>query len=210
MKKIQALFVLLAFLLMGVSASLHAEDTDIYVDNGTNVGVPNVLFVIYNGADMDADSGGSCTYSDGTAPATGSSKVMGLLQCSLVSAIAGLANGSVNIGIAVNNFSDGATQLTTNQTLGGYHDLCQSGANGGCIIRKLMNMDTTGKASMTAFIKGLQSFTGGNTTASGVALKVNASSADPAAAMQEAWAYYNGKIGGSGKSYSSSILSAGC
>ncbi len=210
MKKIQGLFVLLAFLLMGVSASLHAEDTDIYVDNGTNVGVPNVLFVLYNGADMDADAGNTCTYTDGTVPSTGGNKVISLLQCSLVSAIAGLANGSVNIGVAVNNFSDGASQLTTNQALGGYHDLCQSGSNGGCIVRNLMNMDTTGKASMTAFIKGLKKFTGGSTATDGVALKVNASSGDPASAMQEAWAYYNGKIGGSGKSYASSIVGSGC
>jgi hypothetical protein len=200
MKKIQALFLALSFMLMGYSASLHAEDIDIYVSNSNNVGTPNVMFAIFNGADMDADSGNSCTYTDGSAPSAGSSKVIGLLQCALVNSISNLTSGSVNIGIAFNNANsfDGQSQATTDTTKGGYHDLCNVSGNGGCIIRKLMKMDTTGKASMTAFIKGLQPFNGGSSSVNGFAAKVNTSSADPAALMQEVWAYYNGKTGGSG------------
>ena len=211
MKKIQLLALILMSMLLGYSSSLHAEDTDIYVSNSVNVGVPNVLFVLYNGADVDADAGTSCTYADGSTPSTGGSKVISLLQCSLVSAIGGLTSGSVNIGIAISNANGlGSSQATTDTTKGGYHDLCNSSGDGGCIIRKLMNMDTAGKASMTAFIKGLTPFNGGGTDANGINLKVNTSSADPAAAMQEAWAYYNGKTGLSGTNYSSSILASGC
>lgn len=212
MKKIQVFALFLMSMLMCYSASLRAEDIDIYVSNATTVGTPNVLFVLYNGADADADAGASCTYSDGTTPSTGGSKVISLVQCSLVSAINGLADSSVNIGIAVNNANSfaGQSQATTDTTKGGYHDLCNSSGNGGCIIRKLMKMDTAGKASMTAFIKGLTPFNGGQTDANGINLKVNSSNADPAAAMQESWAYYNGKTGLSGTNYSPSILANGC
>ena len=155
MKKIQLLALILMSMLLGYSSSLHAEDTDIYVSNSVNVGVPNVLFVLYNGADVDADAGTSCTYADGTTPSTGGSKVISLLQCSLVNAIAGLTSGSVNIGIAVSNANGlGSSQATTDTTRGGYHDLCNSSGAGGCIIRKLMNMDTAGKASMTRVHQG--------------------------------------------------------
>lgn len=212
MKKIQLIAMFLVSLMLCYSAGLHAEDIDIYVSNSTNVGVPNVMFVLYNGADMDADTSNTCTYADGSTPSVGSTKIVGLLQCALVNAIGGLANGSVNIGIAVNNAGGfvGQSQATTDTTKGGYHDLCNASGNGGCIIRKLMNMDVAGKASMTAFIKGLQPFNGGGTDANGINLKVNTASADPASAMQEVWAYYNGKTGQSGTNYSTSILANGC
>jgi type IV pilus assembly protein PilY1 len=212
MRKVHVFALFLVSLMLGYSASLRAEDIDIYVSNSTNVGVPNVLFVIFNGADVDADAGSSCTYSDGTTPSTGGSKVDSLIQCSLVSAINSLTDGSVNIGIAVSNANsfDGQSQATTDTTRGGFHDLCNASGNGGCIIRKLMNMNTAGKASMTAFIKGLKQFNGGQTDADGINVKVNTASADPAAAMQEAWAYYNGKTGLSGTSYTPSILANGC
>ena len=46
MKIIQKLLLLACSALMCWSSVLHAEDIDIYVDNGTTVGVPNVLFVL--------------------------------------------------------------------------------------------------------------------------------------------------------------------
>ena len=50
MKKMQGFLLVLALLMMGFSSNLRAEDTDIYVDNSTNDGVPNILFVMENGA----------------------------------------------------------------------------------------------------------------------------------------------------------------
>jgi type IV pilus assembly protein PilY1 len=211
MKKIQALFIAFSFLLMGYSASLHAEDTDIYVSNTSNVGVPNVLFVLDNGADFDASSSNGCnTYSDGSggAPSTGTNKTSGVIQCSLVNAIYSLPNsGAVNIGIMTanaNNFAN--TQETTTKSLGGYHELCNSTPNGGCLLQKLTLMDTTGKANIISFIKGWITSSQSSTTAFNI--KVNSSS--QGSEMQEAWAYYNGKVGLSGKNYSTSILATGC
>ena len=203
-------FALLASLcLLGYSASLRAEDIDVYVSNSQNVGAPNVLFVIYNGADMDARRRGILHVRGRHDPVHRRLEGASLVQCALVNAIGNLANGSVNIGVVVSNDGSFATQATTDTTKGGYHDVCSSTGAGGCVIRKLMNMDATGKASMTAFIKGLKPFNGGSTDANGVRPEGQHSVADPAAAMQEAWAYYNGKTGGSGTVYSPSILS-GC
>src|ERR1700745_2829155 len=90
----QALGLRMSLAALGYSANLKAEDIDVYVANATNVGIPNVLFVLFNGADVDADAGSSCTYSDGSTPSTGGAKVISLIQCSLLSAISGLTDGS--------------------------------------------------------------------------------------------------------------------
>ncbi|HUR90363.1 MAG TPA: hypothetical protein VMZ74_14855, partial [Ramlibacter sp.] len=211
MKKIQALFLALSFLLMGYSASLHAEDIDIYVSNGSNIGTPNVLFIIDNGADFSASASIGCsTYSDGTgqAPSAGTDKTAGVLQCGLVNAISTLPNvGAVNIGFLFSNANNYAeTQATTDVTKGGYHELCAGGGLGGCLLRKLTLMDTTGKANVTKFIKGWK--LSGQSDADGFNVKVNSSVQGNS--MQEAWAYYNGKTGLSGKTYSPSVLASGC
>ncbi len=73
MKKMQAFLVFLSLMLLGYSASLRAEDTDIYVDNATNNGVPNVLFVMDTGANFEATAPVPCTaYASGGAPSLGS------------------------------------------------------------------------------------------------------------------------------------------
>jgi type IV pilus assembly protein PilY1 len=211
MKKIQALFLALSFMLMGYSASLHAEDIDIYTANTANIGVPNVVFVLDNGADFDASSSSGCsTYSDGTGvpPSTGTGKTSGVIQCSLVNAISSLpSSGAVNIGIVTSNGNNFAnTQATTDKTKGGYHELCNSTSNGGCVLRNLTLMDTSGKSSLIAFIKGWALTS--QSDANSFVIKVNSSA--QASEMQETWAYFNGKTGLSGKSYSPSILGTGC
>jgi type IV pilus assembly protein PilY1 len=210
MKKIQSLFLALVCLLMGYSASLHAEDIDVYVDNSSNSGVPNVLFVLDNGANFSANANGTgCAAYTGTteAPSLGSSTASSILQCALVNAINALPDGTVNIGLLTANANSfGETQLTTDPTKGGYHDLCNNSANGGCVLRKLALMNTANKASLIKFIKGWQ--LSGQSSVDNFVIKVN--SAVQSSEMQEAWAYYNGKTGLSGTTYSPSILAAGC
>jgi len=211
MKKIQGLLLAFAVLLMGYSAGLRAEDIDIYVDNAATLGTPNVLFVLDNGADFsESINGTGCTaYGDGSgqAPSLGSNKASGILQCALVNAINALPDGAVNIGVLVsngNNFAE--TQATTDPTKGGYHETCSSSGVGGCVIRKLTYMDATNKANLIKFIKGWKD--SGQSDANGFNVKVN--TAYPATMMQEAWAYYNGSTGLSGKNYATSLLSTGC
>ena len=209
MKKMNAFFVVLAILLMAFSAGSRAEDTDIYVDNGANAGVPNVLFVIDNGANFDAAvGGGGCTSYTGTntAPSMGTNKAAGLLQCALVDAINALPDsGVVNIGLMVSNASNFATDVRSAGDAA-YHEVCNT-AVGGCLIRKLALMDASNKASLIRFIKSWNAQGGGNSAAS-FGIKVN--TATPATTMQESWAYLSGKIGMSGTTYPTSLVAAGC
>ena len=207
MKKLNAFLLVFAILMMGFSAGLRAEDTDIYVDNSTNDAAPNILFVMDNGANADAAvSGGGCSAYSGTtvAPSLGV-KAFGVLQCALVDAINALPDtGAVNIGLMVSNASGYATDVR-NPGDAGYHEICNT-AVGGCLVRKLMVMNAANKASLVAFIKSWTA--AGQNSASSFNIKVN--TATQATAMQEAWAYLSGKIGMSGTSYGTDLLTAGC
>src|SRR5512133_1015071 len=99
MKNIRGPLLLLVSLLMGYSATLHAEDTDIYVDNAASSGLPNVLLVMDNGADFSANAKIGCTSYTGTnppeAPSLGTTTGAGIEQCALVDAINALPDGAV-------------------------------------------------------------------------------------------------------------------
>lgn len=204
MKKMQAFLMFLAFALMGFSASLHAEDTDIYVDNASTSGMPNVLFVMDTGANFSSSAAVPCTaYADGGAPSLGDT-AGGIEQCALVDSLAALADGSVNIGILVNNNNNFGTDVRSTSDAA-YHETCQ-GTYGGCVIRKLTLMNAANKASLINFIKSWK------TSGSNSATEFNVKSGGDRTAntMQEAWAYYNGKTGMSTKDYGTSILASGC
>jgi type IV pilus assembly protein PilY1 len=204
MKKLQGLVFFLVSLLVGYSATLHAEDTDIYVDNANTAGVPNVLFVIDTGANFSSSASVPCTaYGSGGAPSLADT-AGGIEQCALVDAINGLANGVVNIGLLVNNNNNFATD-TRAATDVAYHEPC-IGTYGGCVIRKLTLMDAAGKASLISFIKSWK--TSGQDSATD--FNVKAGGDRTGNMMQEAWAYYRGKVGMSGKDYGTTIVGSGC
>jgi Tfp pilus tip-associated adhesin PilY1 len=205
MKRFQAIVALAtSFVLMCFSAGLRAEDIDIYVSNDATVGVPNVLFVIDNAADFSSnDPNMNCTFPDGTVP-TMQNTAGGVEQCGLIAVLNGLKVSSVNIGIMMGNTNGFATD-TRAATDAAYHEVC-TGSYGGCLLRKLTLMDAAGKASMTSFIKAWV------TSAQNSATEINVKSATGRTAnmMQEAWAYFNGKVGMSTKNYGTSILANGC
>jgi Tfp pilus tip-associated adhesin PilY1 len=204
MKKLQYLILVLAFSLMGYSSALHAEDTDIYVANAQNLGTPNVLFVIDTGANFSSSAAVPCTaYASGGTPSLGNT-AGGIEQCALVDAISGLNDSAVNIGILVNNNNNFATD-TRAATDPAYHETCQ-GTYGGCVVRKLAVMNAAGKASLVNFIKSWK--TSGQDSAT--EFNVKSGGDRTANMMQEAWAYFNGKIGMSTKNYGTSILASGC
>ncbi|MBK0392947.1 PilC/PilY family type IV pilus protein [Ramlibacter algicola] len=218
MKRMQWVLALMALLLAGYSASLRAEDTDIYVDNSGTSGTPNVLFILDNGANFDATaSGPGCSAYSGTStpPSLGSQKSAGMLQCALVDAINSLPDGSVNIGLMVSNGNGYATSSPA-ATTNAYHELCAASGGGGCLLRKLTPMTTatnptygkSNKQSMIDFIKSWNA-TGNNNGPNDFSVKVNTASQSADAVMQEAWAYFNGKTGLSGTTYSPSQLT-GC
>ena len=204
MKKLQFLVLFLAAMLMGFSASLRAEDVDIYVDNAATNGVPNVLFVMDTGANFSSSAAVPCTaYASGGAPSLGDT-AGGVEQCALVDSISALPNGSVNIGIIVNNNNGFATDVRSPADAA-YHEACE-GTYGGCLVRKFTLMDAAGKASLVNFIKSWK--TSGQNSAT--EFNVKSGGDRTANMMQEAWAYFNGKIGMSGKNYGSSVLGSGC
>ena len=208
MKKMQGPMLLLVSLLMGYSATLHADDTDIYVDNATNSDLPNVLLVMDNGANFSANAKVGCTAYTGTnppeAPSLGTTTGAGIEQCALVDAINALPDNAVNIGLLVSNANNFAAS-SPDSSKPAWHELCTSDY-GGCLLRKLTKMDAAGKASLIRFIKSWTS--SGNNSDTAFNIKVN--TATPATMMQEAWAYYMGKVGLSGKDYAASIVGAGC
>lgn len=204
MKKMQAFVLMLALTLMGFSAALRADDTDIYVDNAGTAGVPNVLFVMDTGANFSSNAAVPCTaYGSGGAPSLGGT-AGGVEQCALVDALEALPNGTVNIGILVNNNNSFATD-TRAAGDAAFHETCM-GTYGGCVIRKLALMNTANKASLVNFIKSWK------TSGSNSATEFNVKSGGDRTAntMQEAWAYYHGKVGMSGKNYADSVLASGC
>ena len=100
-----------------------------------------------------------------------------------------------------NNFATDTRVATDNA----YHETCM-GTYGGCVVRNLTLMNATNKASLVKFIKSWK------TSGSNSATEFNVKSGGDRTAnsMQEAWAYYNGKVGMSGKNYATSIVGAGC
>lgn len=178
--------------LLGVSSFTYAEDIDIYSDNAATSGVPNVLLLLDNAANFSANAG-TCTYVDGTAPSLNGT-AGGIEQCALYNVIASLPAGTVNIGMMVYN----ATNIRdiNNANCGG--------SNGGCLVQPLALMSGTAKSNFLAWIKSWKT-TGG--AGNGY---IKASGEATAATMQEAWAYYAGNTGLSGRSYAGIQPAAGC
>ncbi len=209
MKTIRHFLLALSVLLMLWTPQGRAEDIDIYTGGAGSTEVPNVLFVIDNGANFEANGGsGPCTaYAAGGAPSLGSSNG-GIQQCALVDAIDALPAGTVNIGLLVGNangFASGYIGMATSNPA--YYTTCdQSTGFGGCVIRPLALMNADNKANLISFIKSWQ--TSGSDSAT--AFNVKASGNKTGNMMQEAWAYYNGKVGMSGRNYATSLLSSGC
>jgi Tfp pilus tip-associated adhesin PilY1 len=204
MKRFQAFALVLVSMLLAYSANLRAEDIDVYVSNNANVGTPNVLFVIDNSADFSSnDPNMNCTFSDGTVPSM-QNTAGGVEQCGLIAVLSGLRDSSVNIGIMMGNANGFATD-TRATTDAAYHEVCQ-GTYGGCLLRKLTLMNSANKTSLMNFIKSW--VTSGQNSATQI--NVKSSTGRTANMMQEAWAYFNGKIGMSGTNYATSILANGC
>jgi Tfp pilus tip-associated adhesin PilY1 len=181
-------------LFVGLSASVRAEDTDIYVDNSGTAGTPNVLFIFDNAASFDASATNTCTYvDDHQAPSLGNTSG-GVEQCALYNTVYALTPNSVNIGLMVyesNNIRD-----VTNANCGN--------SNGGCLVQPLIPMSGTAKAAFLAWIKTWKT-TGG--TGDGY---IKSSTERTGAVMQEAWAYYKGATGLSGRNYAGIQPTAGC
>ncbi|WP_424460648.1 pilus assembly protein [Ottowia sp.] len=176
-----------------VPRAAHAEDIDIY-QGAAGSGAPNLLILYDNAAASDASASYTCdaTIPGGTTKLSEDKKTsgtnFGFERCGLYKAVSAIGtdeslNGRINLGLMY--FPSGGT-------------------DGGLFVNPaaspppsaLLNMDGTGVAGDG---KGLSQMLG---TISGMNLAANKSNNNQVAqAMQEAWAFYQGKTGLSGKTY---------
>ena len=190
MKNSRTFLLGLMLALLGVASFVHAEDIDIYSDNAGTTSPPNVLFVLDNAANFEA-AAGNCTYTDGTAPSLNGS-AGGVEQCALYNVISSLPEGSVNIGLMV--YNSGNIRDIDNANCGG--------SEGGCLVQPVTAMTGAFKSKFLAWIKTWN-------TSGGVGNGyIKASGEATGQTMQEAWAYYAGKTGLSGRTYTAPP--AGC
>lgn len=190
MKTLQTFLLVLVLGLLGAPSFIHAEDTDIYSDNAATTSPPNVLFVLDNAANFEA-AAGNCTYTDGTAPSLNGS-AGGVEQCALYNVISSLPEGSVNIGLMVYN-NNGIRDIN-NANCGG--------SEGGCLVQPVTAMTGTVKSNFLAWIKTWRTSGGAGNG------YIKASGEATGQTMQEAWAYYAGQTGLSGRTYTAPP--AGC
>ncbi len=192
MKKLQLFVICLITCLFGASFLVHAEDIDVYADNSSETGVPNVLLILDNAANFSA-SAASCTYSDGTAPSLNGT-AGGIEQCAIYNVISSLPAGTVNVGLMVYNANN--IRDINNANCGG--------SDGGCLVQPLALMTGTAKSNFLAWIKTWKTDGG----AGDGYIKANGEATG--SVMQEAWAYYAGGTGLSGRSYAGIQPTAGC
>lgn len=193
MKTMRVILASLLFLLAGHSITSQAEDIDIYSGLGGSAGKPNVLIVFDNAANFSSSAAGSSCVIDGVATVL-SGTVGGIEQCAFYNVINSLPNDVVNIGMMVYNSNN--IRDINNANCGG--------SNGGCLVVPLTTMNATTKGTLLAWIKTWRTSGGagdGYIKSAGEAI---------AATMQEAWAYYYGSTGLSGRDYAGIKPAAGC
>ena len=198
MKSIKLVLLGLFVALMSISAVSKAEDIDIYSGLGGAAGKPNVLIVFDNAANFSSNAAGSTCIINGVATAL-SGTVGGIEQCAFYNVISALptdssGNAIVNIGMMVYNANNIRDISGAN---------C-GGSDGGCLVQPLIPMDAAHKAPLLAWIQTW------NTTGGAGNGYIKSAGEATAATMQEAWAYYAGSTGLSGRSYSGIKPAAGC
>lgn len=195
MKTIQLVILGLSVVLTGISAVSKAEDIDIYGGLSGAAGVPNVLIILDNGASFSASTPEICNYADGSGAASIGNKVAGTEQCALYNTVRSLPtnpDGSARVNLGFMFY--GTTGIAAAYPASG----CASSNNGGCLIKALTPMTEANKASLMTWIKGWDINV------------IKANNQGNAMTMQEAWAYYAGNTGASGRSYSGIKPPSGC
>lgn len=198
MKSVQLGLLGLFVALMSISAVSKAEDIDIYSGLDGAAGKPNVLIVFDNAANFSSSADGSTCIIDGVATAL-SGTVGGIEQCAFYNVINSLptdasGNALVNIGMMVYNANN----------IRDINEANCGGSDGGCLVQPLIPMDASHKAPLLAWIKTWRTSGGAG------AGYIKSAGEATAATMQEAWAYYAGSTGLSGRSYSGIKPAAGC
>ncbi len=200
-------------------ASAQAADIDLFAGvQPTGAEAPYVLLVVDNGASFSAsNSAMRCSI---TAPASGEvagivktdgtgtaatnldGKNAGVEQCALYSVIASLSTSTttVNIGVMFMNATGFSTFDASTNT---FSKVCP-GNIGGCLGMPIVPINAT---TQPRILEWIRQWTSSGNTAYNIK---GPSSLASGGTMQEAWAYYNGKTGVSGRDYSGIAPAAGC
>ncbi|MDP2419569.1 MAG: PilC/PilY family type IV pilus protein [Hydrogenophaga sp.] len=201
------LWTSLAPLAMTVCMPVAAEDIDLFVgvDQSSN-SASNVLFVLDNGANWASNENDRfCNISDtGEVRTDGSGATSNdtflnktsaaIQQCALYSAIKDIkidVGDSLRIGVIGFNATGVPTYDPATNTI--RTDFC-TGGNGGCVMMPFTLLNTETKPRILNWIRQLSK-------ANNAGINISTNNRNNGAAMQEAWAYYQGKTGISGRSY---------
>lgn len=186
-----------AALLLGSSGTI-AEDIDLYMGNTSPAVAPNVMLIIDTAANFGSDTKATCLYKVDpdkaytTQVPSMTGTVAGIEQCALYNAILSLPIGAagearVHFGIMFYNKASmsqyGCTAVSS---------------IGGCVVKQLTPMNAAGKRQFLDFIRSWD------------LSQIKSNGQATGQVMQEAWAYYTGKIGVSGRDYASIKPASGC
>lgn len=177
-----------------------AEDIDLFVGIPPSAAdAPNVLLVLDNAANFSSSAAGNTCIIDGVATSL-SGTVGGIEQCALYKVIESLPT-TTDADIVLLNI--GVMAYNSNNVVDHLNAPCQAGGMGGCLLYPLTALTATNKNAFLAWIKTWK------TSGSGPGY-IKASGEATGASMQEAWAYFSGKTGISGKSYASIKPASSC
>lgn len=195
--KTGALKVLLLTCFCAFQSISRAEDIDVFAGTSGSSGAANLLLVLDNAANFSSNAPGQSCIIDGVATAL-SGTVGGVEQCALHAVVSSLivtSTATLNLGIMTYKSGNVVDYLGVG---------CGGGNNaGGCLLYPMTPITTLSRPALLAWIKTW-------TTSGSGAGAIKANNEATGATMQEAWAYFAGKTGLSGKSYAGIAPSAPC
>lgn len=191
-------FLATAAVLLSLAVPAVAEDIDLFVGLAPTetANLPNVLFLLDNAANFSASATHGCKYKDdGAAPSLGNT-TGGMEQCALYNAIHDLEvnkDGTPKMKIGLMAFN-------ANKFVDWKGNACDTVTSvGGCLMLPLTEMTAGNKVAIMAWIRTW-----------GTSFTIKTNNVATGALMQEAWAYYAGRTGISGRSYKDIKPSAVC
>ena len=192
----------------------EAADIDLFAGPApTGTAAPYLLFVIDTGASFSANNAtfrcnidnSGVVKTDGTGSNSNNTLLDktngGVEQCALYSVISSLPVSTTTVNIGVMFFNSG--MKTFNPLDNTFSQKCVNGI-GGCLGMPIVPINADTKPRILDWIRKWD--ISGNTNYN---IKAPANRGD-GATMQEAWAYYFGKTGISGRDYANDMPSAGC
>jgi type IV pilus assembly protein PilY1 len=193
-------------------AATTGADTDLFASTNSQV-TTNIIFIVDNAAAGSAassetcniDSSGNVTTTGSANPTSLSGTTIGTVQCALYAAVTGVTPND-KLSIAIMMFNEGQKSFnpdnsTSSETGGSFSSDCPGGGDkyGGCLVVPKVTFTANVKAQLLYWIKNWNFSGSGDRSIKGPTAMGNG------AALQETWAYIQGKTGVSGRVYSTAL-----